>query len=82
MLPAQDLTALRPQLLNQPAAAIPVSADCETNPTESASLAARRPFELPVTGPRGRDDSTPRSSAYQQPVSPRFQFFGCLVAVY
>ncbi|GAB7323127.1 hypothetical protein MBLNU13_g05632t1 [Cladosporium sp. NU13] len=72
-LPAQDLTALRPQLVDQPAAVIPVSADCETNPIESAPLAAIRPSELRVTGPRGRDNSTPRSSAYQQPASLRFR---------
>ncbi|KAM0705360.1 hypothetical protein Q7P35_008150 [Cladosporium inversicolor] len=72
-LPAQDLTALRPQLPNQPAAAIPVSADCETTLIESATLAACRPTELRVTGPRGRDDSTPRSSEYQQPASLRFR---------
>jgi hypothetical protein len=67
-LPAQDLTALRPQSLYQPAAAILVSADCETNSTESAPLAARRPFELRVAGLRDRGDPTSRSSAIQQPV--------------
>ncbi|KAM0714343.1 hypothetical protein Q7P37_010130 [Cladosporium fusiforme] len=65
LLPAaQGLTALRPQSL-KPAAAIRVSADCETDSTtQSASLPARS--LCVTTGPRGRNDLAPRSNIHQQ----------------
>jgi len=57
---------LRPQLPSQHAAAMDVSADCETNDYESAPLPARHPSEQGVTGPSGCQDTTPRSIIHQQ----------------
>jgi len=57
---------LRPQLLKQHAAAMNVSADCETNDYESAPLPARHPSEQGVTGPSSCQDMTPRSTTHQQ----------------
>jgi len=64
-LQAQDLTVLRPQLPSQHAAAIDVSADCETNDYESAPLPARQPSEQGATGLSGCQVTTPRSILHQ-----------------